>query len=319
MEYPYKIGIPMPDELKDRYETEPHEYLVASRCEYLTGSIHSVEYGDHDGGTPTKKIIYAHADIVGYVDLTANITKRRKEWMWMQFTAYYPCPPSPWGLTKEESDAQNAEYERIQEIFQPNKIYRVKGLPPISRPDLKPFNNEAHMQSIYVLEVLFEGEENDFLQNLLDMWYNPVTLHSEEFGDMVLDKDLMWFSVEKEWRKKPFYIRLKLQNENEDASEGLAMLEQFWKKKAPWDKKLRAFAAKQLLALANDWASSDDEHPGRVWTEDSFAKALKNESLVMDTDGSFEMWYDDGGIFFGHAVVVYGDIHNGIKEAKMEG
>ncbi len=317
MEYPYKVGISMPDELKDRYETEPHEYLVASRCEHLKGVIYSVEYGDRDGGTPTKKIIYADADIVGYVDLTANIQARSSSWM--RFVAYYPCRPSPWGLTQEESDAQEAEYERVRQIFQANKIYRVKGLPPISRPDLKPFNNTTHMQSFYVLEVLSEGEENEFLQNLLDMWYNPVTLHSEEFGDMVLDKELMWFNVEKEWRRKPFYIRLKLQDENEDAAEGLAMLEEFWKKKAPWDKKLRAFAAKKLLALANDWASSDDEHPGRVWTEDSFAKALKNESLVMNTDGSFEMWYDDGGIFFGHAVVVYGDIQNGAKEAKMEG
>ena len=198
MEYPYKVGISMPDELKDRYETEPHEYLVASCCEHLTGIIHTLEYGDRFGSSPIKRIIYADADLVGYVDLTVNITKRRKEWMWMQFTSYYPCPPSPWGLTKEESDAQNAEYDRVQEIFQPNKIYRVKGLPPISRPDLKPFNNKAHMQSFYVLEVLSEGEENEFLQNLLDMWYNPVTLHSEEFGDMVLDKELMWFTVEKQ-------------------------------------------------------------------------------------------------------------------------
>ncbi len=317
MEYPCKVGIPMPNDLKDRYETEPHEYLVASRCEYLTGCIYSVEYGDHDGGTPTKRIIYADADIVGYVDLTANIQARSSSWM--RFVAYYPCSPSSWGLTKEESDAQKAEYERTQAIFQPNKIYRVKGLPPISRPDLQHFNNETHMQSFYVLEVLSDNEENEFLQNLLDMWYNPVTLHSEEFGDMVLDKELLWFAAEKQWRRKPVRIYLSVENENEDASEGLALLEQFWKKKANWDKKLRAFAAKELLALANDWASSDDEHPGRVWTEESFAKALKNESFTMHTDGSFEMWYDDGGIFFGHAVVVYGDVQNGANEAKMEG
>jgi hypothetical protein len=98
-----------------------------------------------------------------------------------------------------------------------------------------------------------------------------------------------------------------------------AVLKQFWKKKANWDKKLRAFAAKELLTLANDWASSNNEHPGKVWTKESFADALQNESITMQTDGSFEMWYDDGGIFFGHAVVVYGDIQNGAAKAKMEG
>ena len=215
-----------------------------------------------------------------------------KKCMWMRFTTNYPCPPCGDVLTNEASDAQYEEYERVS-IFQPNKIYRVKGLPPISRPDLQPFNNESHMESFYVLEVLSEGEENEYLQNLLDMWYNPVTLHSEVFGDMVLDKDLMWFTVENQWRRKPFYVRLHLNDENEDTAEGLASLEQFWKKKANWDKKLRAFAAKQLLSLANDRASNDDEHPDKVWTEESFAEALKNESLTMNTDGGFEMWYAD--------------------------
>ena len=321
MEYPYKVGLPMPDELKDRYETEPHEYLVASRAEGLTGLVITRRYDPVHGCYPVKQIIYADADIAGYIDLTANTTLRSGKWMHMTFTTNFPCSPTPNNIdvSKEESDAQKEEYARMKQIFRPNKIYRVKGLPPISRPDLKPFNNEAHMQSFYVLEVLSEGEENEFLQNLLDMWYNPVTLHSGEFGDMVLDKELMWFNVEAQWRRMPFYIRLKLHDENEDAKDGLALLEQFWKKKAAWDKKLRAFAAKQLLTLANDWAENDDEHPGRVWTEESFAKALKNESIIMDTDGSFEMWYDDGGIFFGHAVVISGDVQNGAKKATMEG
>lgn len=319
MEYPFKVGLPMPNELKDRYETEPHEYLVASKSEYLTGPIIALEYEDQYRCRPIRQIIYADAELVGYIDLTANIKKRRKQWMWMRFTANYPCAPCGSVLTKEESDAQRAEYERVSKIFQPNKIYRVKGLPPISRPELHPFNNEAHMESFYVLEVLSEGEENEYLQNLLDMWYNPVTLHSEVFGDMVLDKDLMWFTVEMQWRRKPFFVRLKLENEEQDATEALAKLELFWKKKANWDKKLRAYAAKQMLATANDWAESDDEHPGRVWTEETFAKALKNESFVLDTDGNFEMWFEDGGIFFGHAVAVLGDLENGPNEAKMMG
>lgn len=316
MEYPCKVGIPMPDELKDRYESEPHEYLIGCRSEHLTGGIRAVQFDSYFKGTPIKQVIYASAEIVGYVDLTSGFEKRCQSAV--RFTANYPCRPLH-DLSKAEADAQEADYKRTQSIFQPNRIYRIKGLPPISRPDLQPFNNEYHMQTIYVLEVLSDNEENEFLQNLLDMWYNPVTLHSEAFGDMVLDKELLWYTVEKQWRRNPVQISLKIHDENEDAAEGLALLEQFWKKKAAWDKKLRTFAAKELLAPANDWASSDDEHPDRVWTEESFANTLKNESITMQTDGSFEMWYDDGGIFFGHAVVVYGDVQSGAKTAKMEG
>ena len=45
---------------------------------------------------------------------------------------------------------------------------------------------------------------------------------------------------------------------------------------------LKGSAIRELLALANDWASGDDAHPDRVWTEESFANALKNESIIIN-------------------------------------
>ena len=37
----------------------------------------------------------------------------------------------------------------------------------------------------------------------------------------------------------------------------------------------------------------------------------------MDNEGNFEMWFDDGGIFFGHSVTVLGNINTGAREAQM--
>ena len=314
MDFPCKVGITMPDEIKDRYETEPREYLIGSRCRGIWGLIKGLQYDSRNLGYALKEIIYANVDIVGYVDLSAQ--KKVRSNSWACFTANYPCMAC-YELSQEEANRQQAEYDYTKSLFQENKIYRVKGLAPISRPDLECFNNEMHMQSIYVLEILSDDEENEFLQNLLDIWYNPVTLHSDELGDMVLDKQWMRYFVEQTWRRQPFTLRLNVGNENEDVSEGLAALTQFWQKKASWDKKLRAFAAKKLLTLANEWASSDDDNPDKVWTEETFAKKLKNESLVMDNDGNFEMWYDDGGIFFGHSVTVSGNIKSGAIDAQM--
>ena len=37
MDFPCKVGITMPDEIKERYETEPREYLIGSRCKGIWG------------------------------------------------------------------------------------------------------------------------------------------------------------------------------------------------------------------------------------------------------------------------------------------
>lgn len=310
--YPCKVGIPMPDEIKDRYETEPREFLVGFRSKSITGGIKTLQYDSL--GIGIKSIIFANVDIVGYVDLTINNNVRSKASVC--FTANYPCLAGR-ELSLEEADRQQKEYEHIKSLFQENKIYRIKGLAPISQPDLKQFNNEYHMQTLYLLEILSDNEENEFLQNLLDDWYNPIMLHTDEFGEMILDKEMGWYSVEQSWRRKPFKLRLKAEDAKEDVTEGLAALTQFWQKKASWDKKLRAFAGQQLLGLANDWASGDDENPDRIWTEESFAQTLKNECIVMDNTGNFEMWFDDGGIFLGHSVMVKGNIRSGATEAQM--
>ncbi|WP_044976493.1 DUF2262 domain-containing protein [Ruminococcus sp. HUN007] len=309
MIFPRKIGISMPDVIKDTFETTEHEYLVGCRCDDAGGPIYNREVDQN--GNKLPPVVVNHFDIVGYIDLTTGTQARSNGWM--SFTTDFP------DYNNKTQEEQRILYENSKKdrcLFQKNKIYRIKAYPPVSCPDRPFFNNEAHMQGMYVTEILSDDEQNEYLQNLLDIWYNPVTIHSEELGDMVLDKELMWYCTKKDWRRKPIDISLKIHDENEDVSAGLAILEQFWKKKSAWDKKLRSFAANQLLELANDWLDDDD---AEEWTEESFAKALENSALTMNTDGRFEMWYNDGDIFLGHSIVVSGNVKDGAKGAKMVG
>lgn len=63
MNYPCKIGLPIYPDIKDDFETEPREYLIASRNDELWGPIYATEYGGSFGGTPIKQVIHAHAAI----------------------------------------------------------------------------------------------------------------------------------------------------------------------------------------------------------------------------------------------------------------
>ena len=66
MDFPCKVGITMPDEIKDRYETEPREYLIGSRCKGIWGVLKGLQYDSRNLGYALKKIIYANVNIVGF-------------------------------------------------------------------------------------------------------------------------------------------------------------------------------------------------------------------------------------------------------------
>ena len=82
-----------------------------------------------------------------------------------------------------------------------------------------------------------------------------------------------------------------------------------------WNEKMRAFAAKELVSLANDWLDED----GAEISESDFAKRIKLMEISIDADGAFAAYHDDDDMFWGHSVTVYGDLERGVKSAQMEG
>ena len=54
-------------------------------------------------------------------------------------------------------------------------------------------------------------------------------------------------------------------------------------------------------------------------TEESFAQRIELRTIAMDADGSFSAYFDDDDMFFGHCVVVYGSLTDGVASAEMAG
>ena len=46
---------------------------------------------------------------------------------------------------------------------------------------------------------------------------------------------------------------------------------------------------------------------------------MELESIEIRADGSFEFWFADGDMFYGHSIHVSGDMENGPDRADMEG
>ena len=156
------------------------------------------------------------------------------------------------------------------------------------------------------------------LKAILDEQKKPVTFWAEGLGTFALNRALGWFEAETDWLGSP--IRLDL-DRDEDREQCLAHLRALMEGQADWDERLRACAARDLLELANDWASDGgcEEHEPEEITREQFMERLEPDAVQISGDGSFDFWFNDGALFWGHSIHVTGSLEGGPEKAEMEG
>ncbi|MBN1486941.1 MAG: DUF2262 domain-containing protein [Anaerolineae bacterium] len=77
----------------------------------------------------------------------------------------------------------------------------------------------------------------------------------------------------------------------------------------------QVYAAQSLLELQNsEWASD-----GEVVTETEFISRMRLTSILLYPDHSFELYYDDGDLFWGHTIVVVADDTQDFTVADIAG
>lgn len=156
------------------------------------------------------------------------------------------------------------------------------------------------------------------LKIILDEQKKPVTFWAEGLGTFALNRALGWFEAEADWLGSP--IRLDL-DRDEEREQCLFHLRALMKGQADWDGRLRACAARDLLELANDWASDGgcEEHEPEEITREQFMERLEPDAVQISGDGSFDFWFNDGALFWGHSIHVTGSLEGGPEKAEMEG
>lgn len=289
MEYTGKIGAPViPEKERRLYSETAHEYLILTAGNGA-GASH----------VPPQKYWTAYIDMLGYVDLTDGRECDIRA-------------SARWVLTDEEEQSRS-----FQKVFNSLTVYRIKAFPAKAIGDPQA-DNPVRMAGLYVTEVLAEGEANAFLQGLLDAYNKVETLHSDVFGDLILNKELESLDVSADWCGTETDISLQADDPDADLKEGLRLLEAFFAEQEKWDAELRSYAAAELTELANEWATDEDENAPEI-TEEDFAKRLIMSGIVFEPDGTFTVYFDDDDMFWGHSVTVYGDMEEGPNDAQMEG
>jgi len=156
------------------------------------------------------------------------------------------------------------------------------------------------------------------LKAILDEAVKPVTFWEEGLGAFTLDRSVNWFEAEADWLGEPIRIEF---DRDENRADCVMYARALLERQKEWDEKIRSFAAKELLENARDWAedaSEEEEDPPEL-TEEDFMRRMELQSIEVREDGSFDFWFGDGDLFWGHSIRVSGSMDEGPTGADMEG
>lgn len=202
--------------------------------------------------------------------------------------------------------------------FRDEEIYRVAARKKISH-ELPEGMSASSQNRLLVVEVLEENPPCPALEEVLAEYRRPVVVTDEVLGEFTLDKDLDMFEGEALWCGEQICLSLEVDAANEETwADARRAMKVMLAEQDRWDRNMRASAARELTDLACEWRESADEEVPEI-TEESFAQRLDLTSIAMDPDGSFSAYFDDDDMFFGHCVVVYGTLEDGVSSAVMAG
>lgn len=218
-----------------------------------------------------------------------------------------------WQLTEKECK----DSEKIFNL-QGKTIYHLKVQE--SLPFTNSFGEEVNKgRYLWVKEVLERSCHEERLDVILEEYLKPVVIQPKGCEVLVLDKSLGMFSGEGSWNGDSCQINLDVdENSAETAEDAQSTWKILMDNSKGWDKKARQYAATKLAECASDWAKDEDENAREI-TEDEFAKRMSISEICVSIGGNFEIYYDDDDMFWGHVIIVSGNIETGIDDATMAG
>jgi hypothetical protein len=143
----------------------------------------------------------------------------------------------------------------------------------------------------------------------------PVTFVDPDFGTFTLDRRVNLYCAETAWKGMP--VRLNIDdNGPASVSSALEVARTLWRLQADWDARVRDFAVQELLSLKHEaWLDEDEAEV----TPKEFKERMSIEDIAVRADGSFEFWYDDDDLFWGHGIKVEGTLNEGPTGADIVG
>ncbi|PEL51048.1 DUF2262 domain-containing protein, partial [Bacillus toyonensis] len=147
----------------------------------------------------------------------------------------------------------------------------------------------------------------------------PVFYHDEMLGEFELDKRVKTFEKRMSWASEECHLYFDWNEDKHVMMSALETAHALFKEQDEWNMKMKIYAAKELVELANEWLQDDDEAEIDEITKEMFINSITLSSLSVYSEGDFEIFFLDGDIFWGHSIIVSGNIHEGLSSAEIAG
>jgi len=145
----------------------------------------------------------------------------------------------------------------------------------------------------------------------------PQTREHDQFGTLTLVREIDVYQANVLWDGKEVRLYLATADDAQlDAA--LRTAAELFKDQTTWSNRIQEYAVQKLLDLKNTvWLDEyEDEHE---LTPEEFKGRMSLETIGVYPNGQFEFLHDDGGLFFGHAIQVTGNLLEGPTDADIPG
>ena len=169
--------------------------------------------------------------------------------------------------------------------------------------------------SFLIVEIIENKNVNEALTNILKEQTKPVIYKDKTLGKFTLDKRFGIYTGKIKWNNKSIEMNIEKYT-GKRLDDIFAAANELVKEQSIWDKRIKEFAAEKLLKLKNKNWLEDGE---KEITAEQFIKKMKLESIEVSLKNKFEFCFDDGDLFWGHIIMVYGNLEKGPLKAEIEG
>ncbi|MCA9039706.1 MAG: DUF2262 domain-containing protein [Planctomycetaceae bacterium] len=166
-----------------------------------------------------------------------------------------------------------------------------------------------------LVELLDEEVIDPELDCAVREYLTPKIFRDDRFGKFLFDRSLNWYNCQTRWLKTSINLTL-IEKDEQRLKLMLCVTDSLFDHAKKWDNAAREYAAFRLLNLKNrSWLDEDNNE--RPVTERKFKKRITMQSICINPDFSFDFWFDDGGLFFGHQINVTGNLEEGFTHAGI--
>lgn len=211
--------------------------------------------------------------------------------------------------TSELQLRRQVEYEQLDELQKSLTAFALRKLRVRLLVD-----NEMGKPQAWLEEIAGAAQDAD-LEAEAARLRAPVLYLDPVFGTCTLDRALDWFEAKGLWLGQEVGVHLST-GDTDALPELLAHAHALWADQAQWQERLLETAVRDLLALKNDNWLDDDEKP---LDAARFTPRMKLQSVTFYEDGEFEFCFDDGELFWGHAIMIDGSLGGGPESASIAG